>query len=183
MSEPDLTALLQRLSGGDKAAEAELFRRVYRELRKIARSCLRGERQEHTLQATALVNEAYLKLIAGPKIDWKSRAHFFGLAAQGMRRILVDYARQRAAAKRAGIHVDLDEALIVSPERCTLVDDLDEALKRLAQFAPRAAKVVEMRYFGGMTEEEIADLLDVSVKTVKRDWKMACEWLRDELSK
>jgi RNA polymerase sigma-70 factor, ECF subfamily len=182
MAEPDLTELLRRLAGGDKEAEAKLFAHVYRELRKIARGCLRNERPEHALQATELVNEVYVKLMGGPPIDWKNRTHFYSLAAQGMRRILVDYARKRAAGKRAGAHVDLDEALIVSPEQCTLIGDLHEALERLAKFAPRAARVVELRYFGGMSEEEIADLLGVSAKTVKRDWKMAREWLRDELS-
>jgi RNA polymerase sigma-70 factor (ECF subfamily) len=183
MADPDLTGLLHRLSRGEKEAEAELFPHVYRELQKIARGCLRGERQEHTLQATALVNEAYLKLVADAHIDFKNRAHFFGLAAQGMRRILVDYARQRIAGKRAGFRVDLDDQLIVSPEQCALVGDLHDALERLEEFAPRAAKVVELRYFGGMTEEEIADLLNVSEKTVKRDWQMARGWLRGELSK
>jgi RNA polymerase sigma-70 factor, ECF subfamily len=183
MADADLTGLLHRLSRGEKDAEAELFPHVYRELQKIAHICLRGERTEHTLQATALVNEAYLKLTVGAQIDWKNRAHFFGLAAKGMRRILVDYARQRSAGKRAGIHIELDEELIVSAEQCTLIGDLHEALERLAEFAPRAAKVVELRYFGGMTEEEIADLLSVSVKTVKRDWQMARGWLRGELSK
>ncbi len=182
MGAADMTELLQRLARGDKAAEAELFPYVYRELRRIAKACLRGERPEHTLQATALVNEAYLKLVAGPPIDWKNRAHFFGVAAQGMRRILVDYARQRAARKRAGVRIDLDEELIVSPERCTEIDQLHDGLEEFAKFAPRAAKVVELRYFSGLTEEEIAELLGVSAKTVKRDWKMAREWLRDELS-
>ena len=184
MADAEMTALLQRLSDGDKAAEAELFPRVYRELRRIARACLRGERPEHTLQATALVNEAYLKLMAGAPIDWKNRAHFFSLAAQGMRRLLVDYARQRSAGKRAaGERVDLDEALIISPQQCTLIGDLHEGLDRLAEFAPRAARVVELRYFSGMTEEEIAELLEVSLKTVKRDWKMARSWLHDELAR
>ncbi len=181
MAAADMTELLQRFSRGDKEAEAELFRHVFRELHKIARACLRGERPEHTLQATALVNEVYMKLMAGPQIDWQNRAHFFSLAARGMRRILVDYARQRAAAKRAGVRIELDEALIVSPERCTEIDALHEALERLAEFAPRAAKVVEMRYFGGLTEEEIAGVLGVSSKTVKRDWQMAVGWLRGEL--
>lgn len=182
MAEANLTGLLQRLSRGEKDAEAELFPHVYRELQKIARGCLRGERDEHTLQATALVNETYLKLIVGTHIDWKNRAHFFGLAAQAMRRILVDYARQRAAGKRAGARIDLDDELIVSPNQCTLIGDLHDALERFAEFAPRAAKVVELRYFGGMTEEEIGDLQGVSTKTVKRDWEMARRWLRGELS-
>ena len=183
MGDADLTGLLQRMAHGDQDAAAELFPCVYRELRKLARACLRGERPEHTLQATALVNEAYLKLMGGAPIDWKNRAHFFGLAAQGMRRLLVDYARQRAAGKRAGERVDLDEALIVSPAQCTLIGELHEGLNGLAEFAPRAARVVELRYFSGMTEEETAGLLGVSVKTVKRDWKMARSWLHDELAR
>jgi len=182
MAEPDLTELLRRLSGGDKDAEAQLFVHVHRELRRMARACLRSERPEHALQATELVNEVYLKLMGGPPIDWQNRVHFYSVAAQSMRRILVDGARRRAAGKRAGAHIDLDEALIVSPEQCTLIGELHDALERLAKFAPRAAKVVELRYFGGMTEEEIAEALEVSAKTVKRDWKMAREWLRDELS-
>ena len=181
MAEADLTGLLRRLSRGEKEVEAALFPLIYRELQKIARSCLRAERAEHTLQATALVNEAYLKLIAGSQIDWKNRAHFFSIAAQGMRRILVDYARQKSAAKRAGSRIDLEDELLISPEQCSLIGELNEALERLAEFAPRAAKVVELRYFSGMTEEEIAELLGVSSKTVKRDWQMAKGWLRGEL--
>jgi RNA polymerase sigma factor (TIGR02999 family) len=169
------------LARGEKEVEADLFPLVYRELQRIARACLRGERREHTLQATALVNETYLKLLAGAQIDWKSRAHFFSLAAQSMRRILVDYARQKAAAKRAGARIDLDNELLISPQQCTLIGDLHEALERLAEFAPRAAKVVELRYFSGLPEEEIAELLGVSARTVKRDWQMARGWLRAEL--
>jgi RNA polymerase sigma-70 factor, ECF subfamily len=183
MAAADMTELLQRLSRGDKQAEADLLPRVYRELHRLARSCLKGERPEHTLQATALVHEAYLKLIPDQQIDWKSRGHFFGLAAQCMRRILVDYARKRAAGKRGGARVELDEALVISPEQCTLIGELHDALDWLAEFAPRAAKVVELRYFSGLTEQDIADLLDVSVKTIKRDWKMARDLLYDELSR
>ena len=171
MAATDLTELLRRVARGDKTAESELLPSVYRELHGIACAYLRGERREHTLQATALVHEAYLRLFAKQDIDWKGRAHFFSLAAQTMRRILVDYARQRSAGKRdGGVHVSLDEELMISAEQCDLVADLDEALVRLGEFGPRAARVVELRFFSGLSEEEIADILEVSVRTVKRDW-------------
>lgn len=183
MTSAPITELLRRLSDGDKQAEAELLTQVYRELRRMARGCLRGERSEHSLQATALVHEVYVKLIADQPIDWQSRSHFFHLAAQSMRRILVDYARKRGAAKRAGGPViALDDELLIAPEQCTLIGEMNDALERFAEFAPRAARVVELRYFGGLTEEEIAELLGVSAKTVKRDWRMARNWLYAELS-
>ena len=145
---------------------------------------LRGERPDHTLQATALVHEAYLRIIPNGNTDWKSRSHFFGVAAQQMRHILVDHDRQRQAAKRGGgERISLDDALFISPAQCDLVTDLDEALKSLAEFAPRAAKVVELKFFSGMTDEEVAEVLEVSTRTVKRDWKMARGWLDDNLSR
>jgi RNA polymerase sigma-70 factor (ECF subfamily) len=183
MAATEMTELLLRVSRGDKTAEADLLPRVYRELHGIARRYLAGERREHTLQATALVNEAYLRLFAEQDIEWKSRAHFFGLAAQTMRRILVDHARQRKAKKRGGgVHISLDEELTISDDQCDLITDLDEALLRLGEFAPRAARIVELRFFSGLGEKEIADILELSVRTVKRDWKMARAWLYDELS-
>jgi RNA polymerase sigma factor (TIGR02999 family) len=174
---------LQRLAHGDKQAEAELVPQVYRELKKIARGYLRHERPDHTLEATALVHEAYLRLTSQKEIDWKSRNHFFGIAAQMMRRILVDYARRRGASKRAGCHVSLDEGLTISAEQCSLVTALDAALERLAALNARQARVVELRFFSGLAEEEIAQLMCLSSRTVKRDWSMARAWLYGELSR
>jgi RNA polymerase sigma factor (TIGR02999 family) len=146
---------------------------------------MRGERNEHTLQATALVHEAYLKLVEQRSTDWQSRAHFFGIAAQLMRRILIDHARGHLRGKRGGGQrpVPLDEALVFSPEESEEFVRLDEALDRLAKFDPRQAKIVELRYFGGLTVEETADLLGISPKTVKRDWSVAKAWLHGELAK
>lgn len=185
MAAADITELLQRVAHGDQQAEADLIPRVYQELHSIALAYLRRERSDHTLQATALVNEAYLRLTGQHEIDWKNRAHFFGIAAQLMRRILVDYARQRQAVKRGGggVHVSLDEGLLVSNDQCELAADLDEALERLARLDARQAKVVELRFFGGLSEEETAVILGVSSRTVKRDWTMARAWLHGELTR
>jgi RNA polymerase sigma-70 factor (ECF subfamily) len=183
MAAADVTELLHRFANGDKEAEADLMPRVYRELHKIARAYLRRERPDHTLQATALVHEAYLRLTSQREIDWKNRAHFFGIAAQMMRRILVDYARQRGAGKRGGVHISLDEGLMISDDQCALVTDLDEALQRLARLNERQARVVELRFFSGLTEEEIGEVLGLSSRTVKRDWTMARAWLYGELSR
>jgi RNA polymerase sigma factor (TIGR02999 family) len=182
MSASEVTELLHRAARGDKTAEADLIPQVYRELHKIAQAYLRRERSEHTLQATALVNEAYLRLIAGGETEWQNRNHFFSVAATVMRRILVDYARQRNAGKRSGVRVSLDENLLISAEQCDLVSDLDAALTRLAALNARQAKVVELRFFSGLTEEEIADVLQVSARTVKRDWTVARAWLYGELA-
>jgi RNA polymerase sigma-70 factor (ECF subfamily) len=184
MAASDMTALLQRVARGDKQAEADLLPRIYSELHNMASSYLRGERPEHTLHATALVHEVYLRLIASQKVDWQGRAHFFGLASQTMRRILVDYARQRSAGKRnAGERVSLDEELFISEDQCDLVANLDEALTRLALLNPRQARVVELRFFSGLKEGEIAEVVGVSERTVKRDWRMARAWLYGELSR
>ncbi len=184
MTLPDLdtTELLQRVTHGDKLAEAELMPRVYRELHRIATSYLRRERKDHTLQPTALVNEAYLRLISKPDLPWKDRSHFFGVAARAMRRILVDYARQRDTAKRSGIKLPLEDGLAVSDEQCELVQEMDQALERLAQLHPRQAQVVELRFFAGLNEEECAEVMRISSRTVKRDWVMARAWLYGELS-
>ena len=157
---------------------------VYPELRKIARNHLRRERVGHSLQPTILVNEAYMALAAQSEKEWQSRTHFFAVAAQLMRRFLVDYARQRNAAKREGQRkrVELTEELAISDAGLDEILDLDEALVRLAEFDPRGCNVVVMRYFGGMTEEEIADVLQVAVRTVKRDWNVAKAWLHGELA-
>ena len=181
----EIVRILDRVSTGDKTAEAELFPYVYADLRQIAAKYLRRERPNHTLQATALVHEAYLRLIGRQPADWRGRTHFFAASAQVMRRILTDYARQTKAAKRGGhaVKLELDEGLLMGGQDCELVDDLDEALTRLATFAPRQALVVEMRFFGGMTEEEIAEKLQVSSRSVKRDWNVAKAWLYGELSR
>ncbi len=185
MSASEVTDLLERVAQGDKQAEADLMPRVYRELRKIALAHLRRERPDHTLQATALVHEAYLRLSAQREVHWKNRAHFFGIAAQAMRRILADYARHRGAEKRGGneIRVPLDEEICISDEHCTLVTALDEALERLQRLNSRQARVVELRFFSGLSEEEIAEVTGVTVRTVRRDWRMARAWLYGELSR
>jgi RNA polymerase sigma factor (TIGR02999 family) len=169
-----ITRLLAEARKGDRAAEDQLIPIVYAELRRLARAYMRRERPDHTLQATALVHEAYLKLLP-QSINWQSRSHFLGVAAQQMRRILVDYARQRQAAKREGSDkpLRLDEALVMAAEQPAELVALHDALEQFAQEHPRQAQVVELRFFGGRTEEEIADSLRVSIETVKRDWKFA----------
>ena len=180
----DVTQLLNAWRAGDETALAQLTERVYAKLHRMAQRCMRNERRADTLQATALVNEAYLRFADGPTIEWRDRAQFFALAAQVMRRILVDAARARGAHKRGGTaqHVDLDEAAVVSIEADASVLALDDALTVFAEAAPRQAKVVELRYFGGLSEEEIADALEVSPRTVRRDWDIARAWLLRELS-
>jgi RNA polymerase sigma-70 factor, ECF subfamily len=179
-----ITQLLHAWRDGDTAARDELMTVVYSELHRLARGYMRRERPGHTLQTTALINEAYLRLIGQTRTDWRSRAHFFGMAAQFMRRILVDHARARHSAKRQGAGlepVSLDEAAVFSPERAPAMVALDDALDRLASLDPRKARVVELRYFGGLTVEETADLLDVAAITVMRDWSLAKAWLQREL--
>ena len=178
-----ITALLRAWSGGDEAALSRLAEQVYPELRRIARRYMKNERQANTLQTTALVHEVYLRMVDVAKVDWRERAQFFSMAAQMMRRILVDAARARGARKRGGdaLKVNLDETALVStaPDRSILA--LDEALTTFSQVAPRQAKVVELRYFGGLTEEEIVAALDISPRTVRRDWDLARAWLLREL--
>jgi len=180
----EITALLVRLASGDKNAESELIPHVYTELKRLAAGYLRRERQGHTLQATALVHEAYLKLAGQQDPNWRNRSHFFAMAAQLMRRILTDYARLHRADKRGAgvVPLNLDDVVVLGPQQCARIDDLDEALTRLAAFAPRPAKVVEMRFFGGMTEDEVAEFLQISQRTVKRDWLIARAWLFGELA-
>jgi RNA polymerase sigma factor (TIGR02999 family) len=174
----DITRLLARWSGGDPKALAELMPLVYNELRVLAASQMREERADHTLQPTALVHEAYLRL-AGHRAGFRSRIHFYGAAAQAMRRILVDYARSRAAVKRGQREplVDLDRVAAAGIDRQLDLVALDEALDRLTAVAPRAAKVVELRFFGGLSVEEAAAFLDISPATVKRQWSFARAWL------
>lgn len=180
----EITGLLKAWSRGDKAALARLAERVYPELRLMAQRYMKNERHANTLQATALVHEVYLRLIDVTKVEWQERAQFFALAAQMMRRILVDAARVRGAHKRGGnlLKVNLDETALLSrvPSRSILA--LDEALTAFSQVAPRQAKVVELRYFGGLTEEEIVAALKISPRTVRRDWDLAKAWLLRELS-
>jgi RNA polymerase sigma factor (TIGR02999 family) len=182
---PDLTQLLLAWGDGDREALDELTPQVYRELKKLAGSYLRRERAGHTLQPTALAHEAFIKLIDQRNVRWRNRAHFFGIAAQAMRRILVDHARARLAGKRGsgGAVVSLDEAIDVSDSRADQLLALDEALKRLAQLDPNRGRVIELRYFGGLTLEETAEVLGVSRATVIREWRMAKAWLYGELKK
>ena len=181
----DLTQLLLRWRSGDETALDQLMPLVYGELHRLARQCLRGERAGHTLQTTALVNEAYLRLIRSSQVEWQDRAHFFAVAAQLMRRVLVDEARTRNYKKRGGemIRVSLDEAMMISSERNAELVALDEALNRLAQFAPRKCQVVELRFFSGLGIEETAAVLNISPDIVKREWRTAKLWLLNELTK
>lgn len=179
--EPDsgeVTQLLKAMHGGDSRAAEHLLPLVYNELHRLAQAYMRRERPDHTLQATALINEAYLRLI-GEDIDWNSRAHFIGLAAHVMRQVLVDYARAHSAQRRAGglQRVEMEDGLAIAPERLDEVVWLDEALQRLAAENARQAQVVELRYFGGLSVEEIAGILEVSPRSVKRDWSLARIWL------
>jgi RNA polymerase sigma-70 factor (ECF subfamily) len=179
-----ITALLQQLSEGNREVEADLIPQIYPALRQLAARYMRHERQNHTLQPTALVHEAYERLVQQPQIPWQSRAHFYATASQLMRHILVDHARTRQAAKRGGIQhqVTLDEALLPSVGQSTDILALHEALERLAKFDARQSRIVEMHFFGGLTFEEMASVLGVSDRTVKRDWSMARAWLKGELT-
>ncbi len=180
----EITLLLTRLQKGDAHAANALIPYVYRELHHLAKGYLRRERPGHTLQPTALVNEAYIRLVQNP-VDWRNRAHFFGVAAHIMRQILVGYARQHRAEKRGGARakVELDENVVAEIDRQSeQVLELDEALDRLAANDPRLAKLVELRYFAGMSVEETANVLGISTKTVQRDWKVAKTLLRNAIS-
>ena len=180
-----VTKLLLAWSGGEDAALERLVPLVYRELRQIARRYMYGERASHTLQATALVNEAYLRLIDCRRVRWQNRAHFFAISAQLMRRILVDQARARNYQKRGGgqQELTLDEGLVVSPRRGRDIIALDGALEALSANDARKARVVELRFFGGLSVEETAEVLKVSQETVLRDWRMAKAWLARELGR
>lgn len=179
----EITGLLRAWSGGDQAALARLAERVYPELRLMARRYMKNERQGNTLETTALVHEVYLRLVDVTKVEWQQRAQFFAMAAQMMRRILVDAARTRGAHKRGGraVKVNLDETALLSNMQNQSILALDEALTAFSEVAPRQAKVVELRYFGGMTEEEIVAALKISPRTVRRDWDIAKAWLLREL--
>jgi RNA polymerase sigma factor (TIGR02999 family) len=178
-----VTQLLMAWSHGDDAALAELTPLVYDELRRLSHHFMEGQRPDHTLQTTALVNEAYLRLADQTNPNWQSRTHFFAVAARAMRQIVVDYARSNRAQKRGGgaLKVELDEAAIVSPEQSKEIVDLHEALERLATLDSRKARVVELKYFGGLNHGEIAEVMKISTVTVRRDWVFAKAWLYDEL--
>jgi len=184
-SPPNVTELLRNWSDGDKQAQDQLFEAVYNELHHQAARHLRHEHPGFSLQTTDLIHEAYLRLIDQQHVGWQNRLHFFGIAAQVMRRILVDHARSRQAAKRGGsaIRLPLEEAMVVLPVQDPDFVALDEALNRLAQIDPQQGQVVELRFFSGLTVEETAKVLDVSERTVKRDWNVAKAWLRRELSR
>ena len=181
----EITRLLRAWRGGDEAAFERLVPLVYGELRKIAHGYMRAERDEATLQATALVNEAYLRLMDAGTVDWEDRAHFFAVSAQMMRRILVDAARSRLRAKRGGqaAKVNLDEVADLSAGRSDDVVAVDDALTALARLDPRKAKVIELRFFGGLSVEETALVLRISPQSVMRDWRLARSWLLRELSR
>lgn len=180
----EVTQLLLAWSAGDSAALDRLVPLVYAELHRLAKSYLRQERAGHTLQTTALIHEAYLRLIDANQVQWQNRAHFFGVAARVMRQILVAFARARGSQKRGGgaQQVSLDEALVLDAGLDEDLVALDEALEALAQFDARKAQVVELRFFGGLTEDEIAVALNISPETVRRDWRLAKSWLRMKLS-
>lgn len=180
----EVTNLLLELKLGNKQAEEMLIPLVYAELRRIAAAHLRRESPDHSLQPTALVHEAYLRLTELKKMDWQSRSHFFAVSANIMRRILVDHARAQRADKRGRgwDAVSLNEAILPSPQKAPEVLALDEALSRLAALDERQAKIVELRFFAGMSEEETGEVLGISARTVKRDWRIAKAWLYKELT-
>ncbi len=182
-SQHEVTELLRKWRSGDKEALDKLTPLVYDELHRLAHQYINRERHGHTLQTTALVNEAYLRLVEQKDVEWENRAHFFAVSAQVMRHILVDYARQHASAKRGGNFqkVALDGEVIVSRERAAELVALDEAMQALHEIHPRRSKVVELRYFGGLNNREAAEVLKVSEVTIERDWRFAKAWLYREL--
>jgi len=179
----EITQLLKQLSGGNREAESRLVPLVYEQLRRLAARYMRRERRDHTLQPTALVHEAYLKLREQQQVQWQSRGHFYCIAARLMRRILVDHAREVEASKRAGsrVKVPLEPEIALADGKSAELLAIDEALGTLFEQNPRQAQIVELRFFGGCSEEEIAGILAISVRTVKRDWRVARAWLYAEL--
>jgi len=184
MESAEVTGLLKAWKSGDESALERLTSVVYDELRRIARRYMKNERQGNTLQTTALINEVYLRLVDVRSVAWEHRAQFFAICAQMMRRILVDAARARGAEKRGGgvVKVNIEDTAVITSEPAAMILALDDALTAFAVDAPRQAKVVELRYFGGLSEEEIADVLNTSARTVRRDWDFARSWLKRELS-
>jgi RNA polymerase sigma factor (TIGR02999 family) len=183
-STQEITGLLLAWGQGDQSALERLMPLVYEELRRLARRHMNRQRAGHTLQTTALVNEAYLRLIDSSQVQWQNRAHFFAVSAHLMRRILIDFARSRMSLKRGAEarQITLDDSLEVSSERGADLIALDDALNTLAGMNPRQSQIVELRYFGGLSEEEIAEALKISPRTVRRDWSLARAWLYRELS-
>src|SRR5262245_796888 len=183
VSQQRVTELLVQWSHGDDAALAELTQLVYDELRRVAHHHLSRQRPDHTLQTTALVNEAYLRLADQTNPRWQNRAHFFAVAARAMRQILVSYARSQQAQKRGGgaFKVDVNDVALVSPEESREIVELHEALEQLSALDPRKAQIVELKYFGGLNYDEIAEVLKISRITVRRDWEFAKVWLYTEL--
>jgi RNA polymerase sigma factor (TIGR02999 family) len=179
----DVTSLLKKLADGNQEAGRELIPVVYRELHRLAVNHLRRERRDHTLQPTALVHEAYIKLVAQRNADWQNRAHFFAVASNLMRRILVDYARRQLRVKRGAgpTKLSLDEVVLLSPDRPDKMLALDQCLTRLEKLDPRQSRIVELRYFGGLTVDEVAEVLGVSPTTVRREWTSAKAYLYGEL--
>lgn len=180
----ELTRLLQAWSNGDKEALEKLVPRVQRELHRLAGQYMAGERPNHPLQTTALINEAYIRLIGWKDVRWQNRAHFFAVAAQLMRRILVDMARARHRNKRGGgaIETTLDESCLFQEERTRDLVAVDQALTRLAEIDPRKSRLVELRFFGGLSEKEAAVVMQISERTVRREWNLARAWLHSEIS-
>lgn len=180
----EVTELLAKLSAGDREASARLITLVYSQLRVMAGRCMRHERPDHTLQATALVHEAYLRLAGQNRMHWQNRAHFFGIAARVMRRLLLDYARQHGASKRGGgaIRITLDDRVVAIEDHLENILILEESLRKLEAVDPEESRLVELRFFGGLTVEETSEVLGISTATVKREWAHARAWLRREMS-
>jgi RNA polymerase sigma factor (TIGR02999 family) len=179
----DVTRLLRQLRSGDQDAAGKLISAVYGELRQVAARAMRNERPGHTLQPTALVHEAFMKLAGAAGVEWRDRAHFFGVAARLMREILVDYARRRGAAKRgSGARITLDDSLLIAEDRLADVLAIDEVVQRLEALDARQGQIVELRFFGGLSVEEVAEVMKISTPTVKREWQSAKAWLHRELT-
>jgi RNA polymerase sigma factor (TIGR02999 family) len=182
-TEEDVSSLLRAWSDGDRRALEKLMPIVYEELRRLGRRYMRGERSGHSLQTTALVNEAYTRLVDYKRMQWQDRAHFFAVSSQLMRRILVEHARRHNLKRGAGVpHISLDEAAVVGGDGDTDLASLDDAMNALARRDPRKVQIVEMRFFGGLSIEETAEVLKVSPMTVKREWRAARAWLYRELT-
>jgi RNA polymerase sigma factor (TIGR02999 family) len=184
-SKGEVTLLLERMAEGDRSAEEDLLPRVYVELHRLAMARLKSERPGHTLQATALVHEVYLRLCNADEIKWRDRAHFFRVAARLMRRILVDYARKHGARKRndGARAISLDDAIAMTYDQSIEALEVDRVLQKLAAISPRQAQIVEMKFFAGLSEDDIALALDKHVRTIRRDWYMARAWLHEQLKR
>ncbi len=181
LNRDDVTVLLREVSAGSEEAPERLLEVVYEDLRRLASSYMKNERSDHTLQATALVHEAYMRLVDWENVTWQNRAHFFAVAAEVMRRVLIDHARARKAKKRAGHKLVLDEAISIPEQRPIDLIALDEALRILEKVDPRQSRIVELRFFGGLSIEETAYILKISESTVRREWTFAKAWFQREL--